>query len=300
VGPISDNRRALITGIRGFTGEYVASQLRELGFRVYGTCFQEQEQDEFVERLDLRDINGTFSYVQSIQPDVVVHLAAVSFVAHESAQEIYDVNINGTRNLLQGLSSLSRSPKSVILASSANIYGNSSSDPITEDSNIVPENDYAVSKYAMELMSRAWRNKFPITIVRPFNYTGRGQSTRFLIPKMVEALVAKRKEIELGNLDVERDFSDVRTVAWVYAQLALNPAAGKVFNIASGNSVSLTEILLKLCELAGHQIEVKSTEVLRRTGEVSRLRGDASLLWSHIGKPPSISLEDTLTWMLER
>lgn len=276
----------------------MAAALREEGFEVFGTSFQNEKTDEFVTKIDLRDSALVRDYVSQLMPSVVVHLAAISFVGHEDASEIYGMNIAGTRNLLQGLASSAKPPKSIVLASSANIYGNSKSDPITESADIRPENDYAVSKFAMELMARIWVNRLPITVVRPFNYTGRGQSTNFLVPKIVEALKAGHKEISLGNLEVARDFSDVRTVAWVYSQLATKPAPGEVFNIASGSSISLSEILSKLCVIAGYRIGVSSVSDLRRSGEISRLRGDASRLWQHVGQPPQISFDETLAWMM--
>ena len=291
---------ALVTGIRGFTGQYVVSELRRNGYTVFGTCLREEDADDFVSVLDLRNRSTVLGYLDKLKPNVVIHLAAISFVGHEDVQEIYEMNIVGTRNLLEGLAKLKVVPDSVVLASSANIYGNSPDDPISEASPVLPQNDYAVSKFAMELMARTWLERLPISIVRPFNYIGRGQSTNFLIPKIIEAVKAGEKEISLGNIDVERDFSDVRTVAWVYGQLALKPSPGEVFNISSGHSISLTEAFNRICSIADSQIRIKSTEQLKRSGEVSRLRGDSSKLWRHIGKPEEIPLDETLTWMLEQ
>ena len=291
---------ALVTGIRGFTGEYVASELRRNGYQVFGTCLREDDADEFVSVVDLRNRESVLGYIRNIKPNVVIHLAAISFVGHEDVQEIYEMNIVGTRNLLEGLAELEVVPESVVLASSANIYGNSPDDPISETSPVLPQNDYAVSKFAMELMARTWLERLPITIIRPFNYIGRGQSTNFLIPKIVEAVKSGETEISLGNIHVERDFSDVRTVAWVYGQLAMNPSSGEVFNLSSGHSIALTEAFNRICSIANSQIRIKSTEKLKRSGEVSRLRGDSSKLWRHIGAPTEIPLDETFAWMLDR
>jgi len=290
---------ALVTGIRGFTGEYVASELRRNGYTVFGTCLRQDDEDEFVSIVDLRNRDSVSEYLNKLRPKVVIHLAAISFVGHDDVQEIYEMNIIGTRNLLEGLAKLEIVPDSVVLASSANIYGNSPDDPISEISPVLPQNDYAVSKFAMELMARTWLEKLPITIVRPFNYIGRGQSTNFLIPKIVEAVKSGEKEISLGNINVERDFSDVRTVAWVYGQLAMRPAPGEVFNICSGHSITLTEAFDRICSIGGSQIHIESTEQLKRSGEVSKLRGDSSKLWRHIGNPEEIPLDSTFAWMLE-
>ena len=297
---VTNRGTALVTGIRGFTGEYVASELRRNGYQVFGTCLREDDADEFVSVIDLRDRNSVLGYINKLKPKIVIHLAAISFVGHEDIQEIYEMNIVGTRNLLEGLAKLDVVPDSIVLASSANIYGNSPDDPISETSPVLPQNDYAVSKFAMELMARTWLERLPITIVRPFNYIGRGQSTNFLIPKIVEAVKAGDEEISLGNIDVERDFSDVRTVAWVYGQLAMRPSSGEVFNISSGHSIPLTEAFDRICSIGDSQMRIKPTEHLKRSGEVSRLRGDSSKLWKHLGKPIEIPLDETFAWMLER
>lgn len=291
-------KTALVTGISGFTGRYVKEQLEANGYEVFGSILENSSNDhEIVAALSNREaVNELISVVQ---PTAVVHLAAISSVTHGDVQEMYEVNIIGTRNLLDSLSKLNTKPESVVLASSANIYGNSLAENIAESEPLKPENDYSVSKLAMEEMSKLWASKLPITITRPFNYTGVGQSTKFLIPKIVEHFKRRATVIELGNIDVFRDFSDVRTVAWAYSQLATNPQPNEVFNISSGQLVSISEVISTLEELTGHQIEVRVNPEFVRDHEVKRLGGDSSKLWDRIGTPPKITLKETLGWMLE-
>jgi nucleoside-diphosphate-sugar epimerase len=290
--------RALITGIHGFTGKYVCDELTQLGFDVFGTSHAYEPTDSQVARIDLTKLPEIQNFVERVKPKVVIHLAAVSFVGHDDVAEMYEMNIVGTRNLLHALAMLPSKPSSVVLASSANIYGNSNFDPISEVASPKPANDYAVSKLAMEHMAKIWNDQLPITIVRPFNYTGVGQSTKFLIPKIVSHFKSKTEQIELGNLEISRDFSDVRTVAWVYGQLGINPAPGEIFNIASGTTKSLGEIMDLLRQKTGVDVSVKSVDGLKRSGEVLSLRGDARKLWAHVGEPKKIPFEETLEWML--
>ena len=209
---------ALVTGLAGFTGHYVARELEALGYEVVGLG-QGGALDGRHLSVDLRDARRLGELVAEIQPQVVVHLAAVAFVAHGDVSDIYSSNIVGTRNLLAALAACKRRAEKVLLASSANVYGNAEVPVLDESCAVQPENDYAVSKCAMELLSRHWRDDLPIVVSRPFNYTGVGQSLSFLLPKLVDHFARRLPQVELGNIDVYRDFSDVRTVADAYARL---------------------------------------------------------------------------------
>lgn len=294
---LANTKCALITGLTGFTGKYVAENLESMGYQIHGLSL-DSTNNEINSIASLLDTVELQNVVRRVQPSVVVHLAAVSSVVHSDVAEMYSVNITGTRNLLQALKNEDCGRDAVILASSANVYGNVSTKPITEAQACAPESDYAVSKLAMEKMASLWGDTLPITITRPFNYTGRGQSTRFLIPKIVDHFKTREKVIELGNVDVYRDFSDVRNVAWSYAQLAVKPALGEIFNISSGSGTSILQVISYLEELTGHQIEVSVNPKFVREHEVKTLTGDSSKLWNHIGQPEQISIKETLQWML--
>jgi len=290
---------ALITGIRGFTGKYLASELRESGYEVYGTVHEQGSAQDGEFAADLCDPEAVRKVVSQVQPDVVAHLAAISFVAHGDVEAVYRTNVVGTRNLLQALAECGKTPRAVLLASSANVYGNAPVDPITESTPPSPANDYAVSKLAMEYMARLWMEKLPIVTVRPFNYTGVGQASNFLLPKIVDHFRHGAKEIELGNLDVARDFSDVRTVVVAYRRLIELALAGETYNVCSGKAVSLEEVLSIMADIAGYVINVKINPAFVRENEVKCLRGSNAKLTETIGALDSIPLERTLRWMFE-
>lgn len=293
----SDLPRALLTGCHGFTGRYVAAELAAAGYEVTGLAHDDEPPRPGVLQANLLDRSEVRRAVAAAQPDAVVHLAAISFVAHGDVDAIYRTNIVGTRNLLEALAGSDHRPRSVLLASSANVYGNTNVASIDEDTPPDPANDYAVSKFAMERMARLWMDRLPITLVRPFNYTGVGQSERFLVPKIVAHFRRGERTIELGNTDVARDFSDVRDIARAYAALVAKAPAGVAVNLCSGVAHSLDGILAMMAAIVGYAIEVQVNPAFVRDNEVKRLTGSNARLRALTGCVPAIPFEETLRWM---
>jgi len=278
--------RTLVTGLRGFNGRYIQLELEAHGHTVVGL------------NSDLTDPDAVSKEIAQVQPEMVLHLAGIAFVGHGNANAFYDVNLIGTYNLLAALAENAPNVASILLASSANIYGNSTEELLSEDTTPSPANDYAVSKLSMESMASLWFEKLPLFIVRPFNYTGVGQDDKFLIPKIVSHFKDKKQVIELGNLDVWREFGDVRSVANIYRKLIECCPAGKTINICTGQTYSLREVISLCGEITGHDIEVEVNPEFVRENEVRALTGDNSLLKKTIGNWKKHALEDTLRWML--
>lgn len=291
--------RALITGLEGFTGRYLKHSLQQAGYRVFGTSHSAKQNAADIYTVDLCDREALKQVVSDVQPDVVAHLAAIAFVAHGDVDAVYRTNVVGTRNLLDALHQAPHQPHAVLLASSANIYGNATVSVIDETVSPSPANDYAVSKLAMEFMAQLWMDKLPIFIVRPFNYTGVGQASQYLLPKIVDHFRRGEKIIELGNIEVERDFSDVRRVVDAYTRLIQKAPIGGIFNVCSGQAISLKSVISLMEKIAGYHIEVRVNPNFVRTNEVHRLQGDTRRLEKEIGPLKNIMLEDTLRWMFE-
>lgn len=290
-------KRALVTGLNGFTGKYVAAELANAGFAVYGTGAVPCDLPCYF-HVDLLDHVRLAEVVREVQPNVVVHLAAIAFVGHGHADAFYQVNVIGTRNLLEALANYARDLDVVLLASSANVYGNATEGVMTEATPLNPANDYAVSKVTMEYMAKLWLGKLPLFLVRPFNYTGVGQTEDFLLPKIVAHFRRRADSIELGNLDVWRDFSDVRAVAEAYQRLLEVRPVGQTVNVCSGVTHSLKEVIAMAEKITGHRMEVRVNPSFVRANEVRILGGDPSRLRSLIGDWCSPPLEGTLRWML--
>lgn len=290
-------KRALITGLRGFTGHYLAQELTAAGYRVFGTALPGEAGGPDIFTVDMCDRDAVINLIEQVQPDVVAHLAGIAFVAHANVDLIYRVNIVGTRNLLEALAAGQHRPSAVLLASSANIYGNAGVAVIDETVPPAPANDYAVSKLAMENMARLWTDKLPIIIARPFNYTGVGQTDNFLLPKIVAHFRKSAREIELGNLAIARDFSDVRMVATSYRRLLSVAPAGQAFNVCTGQAHSLASVIGVMSAIAGYDIEVRVNPAFVRANDVLTLVGSNAKLASVIGDVAPTPLADTLRWM---
>ncbi len=296
--------KVLVSGIDGFTGRYLAPLLNSAGYEVHGLVQRMPEhQVDGVSSMHLADLTQPAQLIDVITatvPRFVVHLAGISFVG-SNPELIYRVNLVGTRNLLEALASLSRVPQAIVLASSANVYGNATAGLIDEMSTPAPANDYAVSKLAMEYVAKTYSSRLPLIICRPFNYTGIGQAEAFLLPKIVAHVRRGVAEIELGNLDVARDFSDVRDVSSIYAKLIQTPAAiGATLNICSGKAYTLREVLGLIGDIAGKELAVRINPAFVRSNEVKMLLGDRSRMDALV--PDScgrIPLVDTLRWMIE-
>ena len=278
--------RLLLTGERGFTGRYVREAAAAAGYEVHGL------------QADLTDLAATRRSVETIAPTHVIHLGAISAVTHDDQIALYRVNLFGTLHLLQALEALATPPRKVVLASSANVYGNSAQSPIREGTPPAPVNHYAMSKLAMEHMSATHAEQLPVVVTRPFNYTGVGHDQRFVIPKLIHHFARRAARIELGNLDVEREFNDVRPVSTIYVRLLERGVPGETYNICSGTPVSLRSVIATLEELSGHRAEISVNPAFVRRNEVFRLCGDPSKTEACIGPVNHEALRDTLDWML--
>jgi len=282
--------RILLTGADGFTGTHFSAAASSAGHEVIPL------------RVDLRDREAVEKQVQTVEVDAVVHLAAISFVGHADESAFYTVNVLGTAHLLSALSRLSHRPSSVLVASSANVYGNCEASPIAETQPPAPVNHYACSKLAMEHMACTYTDRLPVVISRPFNYTGPGQTQQFLIPKMVDHFSRRAHEIELGNLWVEREFNDIDLICSAYLGLLEHGVPGEVYNVCTGQPYRLQQVLDCLQAICGYNIAVRTNPALVRKSEVVRLCGDPAKLkrlFDSAGHPvPDVRLEQTLQKML--
>ncbi len=274
-------KKVLITGINGFTGIHLGKYLIAQGFDVYGTVINEAKQKNHIQ-CDITKKDQVDNVIATVKPDYIIHIAAISFVGESNASLIYDVNVMGTENILQSLVDHEVKPKKVILASSATVYGNQGKEVLDESMCPKPVNHYGCSKLSMEHMASNYFNAFDIIITRPFNYTGVGQGAHFLIPKIVSHFKEGKKEIELGNIHVAREFNDINYVIDIYHQLLLSDAKSTIINLSSSNPIKLLDVIEMMQKIAGYKIEVKINPDFVRPNEIKSLAGSSNKLLNTI------------------
>lgn len=274
----------LITGAKGFTGVHLIRELTASNFKCVSL------------EADLMNKRALEIEIAEISPDYVVHLAAKSFAGNTIADETYNINVCGSVNLLEVLSIQDKSPKNVLLASSATVYGNQAG-RLSEEANLSPVNHYGCSKLSMEFLAKNYIGAFPITITRPFNYTGLGHSKIFVIPKIVNAFRDDATALFLGNLSVLREYNDVRDVCVSYRILLEQSEKWRIVNVCSGRETSLQEVIYKLIDISGKNIPVHIDNKFLRNNEISVLTGDPAKLTGYVGGAERRSLDDTLSWM---
>lgn len=279
--------RLLLTGANGFTGPHFAKAAQAQGFTVFPL------------QADLTDAPALLAEVGAVRPTHVVHLAGLSAVTHADEDAFYQVNLFGTLNLLKALTVLPSPPEKVLLASSANVYGNYEGGPITELVCPRPVNQYAMSKLAMEHMAMTYLDRLPLIVVRPFNYTGVGHDLRFVMPKIVDHFVRRAPVIELGNLDVYREYNDVREICQSYVKLLQLGVPGDVYNVCSGRAVSLHDVLTTMTEITGWAPEVVVNPDYVRANEIHVLCGSDQKLRNCTGMALEGDLKSLLRWMFE-
>lgn len=279
--------RVLVTGAGGFTGRVLVHRLRAMGVETHGLSRRGEGGDK---TCDLLDGESIARLLADIRPTHVFHLAAMSVTHGAGAAETYRLNVMGSINLLEALAAHA-DPRFVLMASSAAVYGPPGQDGLlSEDSPTAPISHYGISKLTVEQASRLYARRLPILTVRPFNYTGRGQSEDFVIPKIVAHFARRAPSIRLGNIEVFRDILDVESVVDAYLKLAAAGVVDQVVNVSSGRTVRIADVVAHLRAMSGLDIEVVTDPALLRPNEPVRIVGSNARLAGLIGPfdPPDI------------
>jgi GDP-4-dehydro-6-deoxy-D-mannose reductase len=295
-------KRLLVTGRHGFVGSALAHRVQT------DAAFSDWIVVDTPGELDLRDPVATNDMVAVAAPDAVLHLAAQSFVpdALRDPAATLQVNLFGTLNLLQALKRCGFRGR-MIYAGTGDVYGVVPEDalPVAETRLPAPRNPYAVSKLAAEALCYQWTvtDRMDVVLARPFNHIGWGQSERFVVSdfarQIVEIRQGRRKPVvAVGDIDVTRDFTDVRDGVHAYIALLASGSIGEIYNVCSGRETSIRAVLERLATLAGVEITIEQDPVRFRKSEQRRMCGDPAKIKRATGWEATTPLDDSLNEML--
>jgi GDP-4-dehydro-6-deoxy-D-mannose reductase len=297
--------RVLVTGASGFVGGHLLAALRNAGHEPIAAGGP-RDPAPFAP-LDLTDAASVARVVDDAAPDAIVHLAGQAFVPQSIADPLGTLAVNaaGTAYVLEAARAFrdrTQVPIRIVVISSAEVYGIQSPAkmPLAESAEVRPGNPYAASKIAAETYAHAWTRAFAldVRIARPFNHIGPGQDARFVVPsfarQLAEIAAGGPPLMNVGNLDAQRDFLDVRDVAAAYVLLLANASGGEVYNICSGHPVAIREVLRQLITIARVPVEIRDDPQRMRASDLPILSGDATKLRAATGWAPQFTLADSL------
>lgn len=304
----------LITGINGFAGSHLADRLVAAGEEVAGLARDPTRNQNILQlrdrvrvlACDIRDAGAVRDVLASVRPDRIYHLAAMTFVpaAGKEWGIAYDTNFIATGHLLEAVKQLKLKAR-VLWVGSAEEYGAGYEGSLQETQPLQPVSLYGVSKAAADLLAGSYYEREGLDVVRarPFNHIGPRQDPRFVCSsfarQIAEIVNGAEPVIRTGNLESRRDFTDVRDVVRAYTAIMEKGQVGEVYNICSGELVSIQSILDQLVKIAGVKIRIATDPDRYRAEELKFLRGDAGRLHETTGWKPQIPLEQTLRDTLE-
>lgn len=313
--------KALITGVTGFVGSHLASFLRDEGVEVIGTCrnrSNQQDADPYDAELfkdvrlfecELRDAAAVDAVLAAERPDYLFHLAAQSFVpaSWASPSDTIHNNVAGQVNLLDSIRRHGL-PTKVLVAGSSEEYGEVHADelPVTEFNPLRPMNPYAISKIAQDFLAMQYYRQYgvPIVRMRTFNHIGPRQNEHFVTSSFAKQIAEIEKGLRppvlyVGNLEAQRDFTDVRDVVRAYWLAIQYGVPGECYNIASGRSRSIGSLLQQLLSLSPIAVTIEQDAPRMRPSDVPIVIGDAAKFSSLTGWQPEIPIETTMQEVLD-
>jgi GDP-4-dehydro-6-deoxy-D-mannose reductase len=304
-------KRALITGVNGFVGTHLASLLNHRGYEVSGVdqAVHPSVADVDYSHVSILDASGLARLLQRLQPDEVYHLAAISYPPDADTSPVFalQTNIIGTVSVLDAVKTACPEAVSLLVGSSKQ-YGDVALDqPVSEDLGVNPVSFYGISKFSSELVGRQYLRQFGLDVrfTRSFNHTGPGQSPHFVCSdwarQAAEIALKKRNPImQVGDLRIEIDFTDVRDVVAAYGAIVESGQPGEVYNVCSSDAIPLRHVLDHLIAKAGVPIEVTTAERKLSAHTTSpRLIGNNWKLTSQTGWKPTIPIARTLDDLFE-
>jgi GDP-4-dehydro-6-deoxy-D-mannose reductase len=302
-------QRILITGGTGFVGPYLIRHLKpyasSIAVLTWGEGPYQPEPDVEYQSVDVRDQAAVRSVLQEVRPSRIYHLAGISAVdiSWSNPRLTYEVNVSGALNVFEEGMSLSHTPR-ILNVSTSQVYAPSSK-KLTENCPVRPNNPYAATKAMAELLVVQFaKSAGGIVTARSFNHSGPGQTANFFLSSVAKQfaeieLGIRPRKLAVGNLDVRRDFSDVRDVVRAYHLLVEKGNLGEIYNVCSGISTRLADIVDIFRSRIAVNVDIDTEPTRRRSNDVSEITGDSTKLREQTGWNPSVPLEQTIDDLLD-
>ncbi len=307
---MADGKKVLIFGCGGFVGKYLTDEFTSNGYEVTGSDIRVPEwaDDQFIS-CDLLSAEVVKAVISKVMPDIIVNLAAISSVGQswKNPQLTISVNVIGSLNILQAVKDCSaegKAPKVMFIGSSEE-YAPASA-PVSETSPLDSNSPYGISKMTQESFAALYGKEFGIDVylVRAFNHTGVGQADNFVLPSWCKQAAEIDRSgapgvMNVGNLKVRRDFSDVRDIVRAYRLIVEKGQPGKAYNVGSGVAHSLEDMLKTITSLSVQEITINVDPARIRPTDTPVICCDNSLIRSELGWAPEHDIFDTLKEMYE-
>jgi GDP-4-dehydro-6-deoxy-D-mannose reductase len=303
-------RRVLITGGTGFVGPYLIRYLQTTTASIAvmasgGSASRRETGVEYYE-VDIRRSDAVSSAVREIGPIEIYHLAGVSAVdlAWANPRLTFEVNVVGTYNLLEAAMELV-SPPRILNISTAQVYARSDGS-LTEESPVSPDNPYAASKAMAEMLGVSFRKAKAggIITARSFNHAGPGQLPTFVLSSIAKQFAEmeiglRPAKLIVGNIDVRRDFTDVRDVVRAYAALLDKGKTGQVYNVCSGIGARLSDIIKQFQAICKTDVTIEIDPARLREGEIPQVVGDSTKIRKETAWTPQIPMDRTIRDLMD-
>ena len=278
--------RVLLSGATGFIGRHLQKELKIHNHEVINLKTNLLKKDE----LEAEIIKLDF--------DHVVHLAGLSHITSFEPSQLYKTNVIGSENLVSSLEKKGGG-RNILLASSGHVYAPSKT-RLSEESKVQPMSHYASSKLAMEYICNSMIEKNKLIIMRIFNCTGPGQDPSFFIPKVLKSFVNKEKSLDVGNLKVEREFNSVHWLVSIIRNLTEEDTPAGVYNICSGKTYRLEDILNIISKVTNHSLKVNICQKIVRKNEQEKIAGNPLKLNKFLKKRRIIIKEPSIGVTIEK
>jgi GDP-4-dehydro-6-deoxy-D-mannose reductase len=305
--------RILITGGTGFVGTHLIRFLRSTDAQLFVVSHRDpdvassecQGSDIEYRKADIRNDKEVQSILWTVKPDHIYHLASISSVpdSWRDPRYTFEVNVRGTYNLFEAAMGLD-SPPIILNVSTSQVYASSNS-TLTEDSPLHPDNPYAASKAMAELLKVQYRKSGAggIITARAFNHSGPGQLPSFVLSSFAKQLAEMERELcppvlKVGNIDVTRDFMDVRDVVRAYGGLLRKGVIGEIYNVCSGRGYVLADLVNELVKICLVPVEIEIDPARFRASELPRVVGNAERIHRATGWKPEVPMQETLKDLL--